>query len=365
MIAPVLMGLTSLAQAQQADKINVVTTAVPFLRISPDARAGAMGETGIATSADNNSQFYNVAKYSFASETSGVGLTYTPWLRKLGLNDVYLASAAGYYKIDDQQTVSGGLKYFSLGNIQLTDQNGADLNSQRPREFSIDGGYSRKLSDRLALGLALRYISSNLVGNATINGTSYRTGSAFAGDLGVYYNSGKEDNAGWSLGAVLSNLGNKIGYTTDASQKSFLPANFGVGAGYTWITNEDHKLSLTGEINKLLVPAIPLNGTEEDYQKYTETGVVNSWLKSFDNKAMAYSAGGEYVYKNQFAVRAGYYTDSRSMGQRNYVTTGFGINYEMLGLNFSYLVPSGKGANTNPLGNTLRFSLLITPGLGK
>jgi len=361
-IAPVLMGISSLVHAQQADKINVVTTAVPFLRISPDARAGAMGDAGIATTPDNNSQFYNVSKYAFATDESGIGFTYTPWLRKVGLKDVYLASASGYYKLDEQQTVSGGLKYFSLGNIQMTDANGNDLTSQNPREFSIDAGYSRKLSDRLAIGLSLRYINSNLVGNSSMNGVNYKTGSGVAGDLGLYYTTARENNTGWSVGAVLSNLGTKIGYTTDADQKSFLPANFGIGAGYTWVTNEDHKISLTGEINKLLVPAPPADATEEEYQKYQQEAVVSSWLKSLDNKAIAYSAGGEYTYKDQFSVRAGYYTDSRAMGKRNYFTTGFGINYSMLGLNFSYLVPSGQGVNTNPLGNTIRFSLLINPG---
>jgi hypothetical protein len=364
-IAPVLMGLSSLTQAQQADKINVITTAVPFLRISPDARAGGMGETGIVSTPDNNSQFYNVAKYPFTTQESGIGFTYTPWLKKLGLNDVYLASAAGYYKLDEMQAVSASLRYFSLGNIQLTDQNGSDLHSQRPREMAIDLGYSRKLSDRLALGMALRYINSNLVGNSTMNGTTYKVGSGFAGDIGLYYTTAKENTTGWNFGAVLSNLGTKIGYTSDVTQKSFLPANFGVGAGYTIVTNDVHKISLNGELNKLLVPAPPANATAEEYEEYNKTAVVSSWLNSFDNKAMAYSAGGEYMYDNQFAVRAGYYSDSRTMGKRNYFTAGFGINYSVLGLNFSYLVPAGKGTDTNPLGNTIRFSLLINPKADK
>jgi len=362
LLGSAVMGLSSAAFSQSEQKINIVTTAVPFLRISPDARAGGMGETGVVSSPDVSAQFYNVSKYAFATENSGIGMNYTPWLKKLGLQDVYLASLAGYYKLDETQAISGSLRYFSLGNIQLTDQNGNDLSVERPRETSVDFGYSRKLSERLALGVALRYINSNLVGNLNSGSGSYKAGNAVAGDIGLYYTTLGEKTNGVSFGAALSNLGSKIGYTSNADEKSFLPANFGVGAGYTWVTNEDHKLSVNGEINKLLVPAPPADATEEQYKEYNQRGVVNSWVSSFGNKAMAYSAGGEYTYLDQFIVRAGYYTDSRNLGKRSYFTTGLGINYNFLGINFSYLVPSGKNANINPLANTMRFSLLVYPG---
>ncbi|MGN6531058.1 MAG: type IX secretion system outer membrane channel protein PorV [Ginsengibacter sp.] len=356
-----LLGISSAGIAQQTQKIDIVTTAVPFLRISPDARTGGMGETGIAISPDANAQFYNVARYPFATAKSGLGMTYTPWLKNLGLNDVYLASLAGYYKLDENQAISGSFKYFSLGNLQLTDHNGNDLYTQKPREISVDAGYSRKLSERLSLGLEVRYINSNLVGNSTVNGVTYKTGNAFAADLGLYYTTVKETTGGWSAGAVFSNLGSKISYTSDAGQKSFLPANFGIGAGYTWITNEVHKISVNGEINKLLVAAPPGNGSEEEYRKYNEKGLLNSWVNSLGNKAVAYSAGCEYIYNNQFSARAGYYTDSRNMGKRNYFTTGVGIDYNMFGINFSYLIPSSKSVGLNPLSNTLRFSLVVKP----
>jgi len=358
---PALMGM-ALAAGAQVQKINVVTTAVPFLRISSDARAGGMGETGIATSADVNAQFYNVARYAFASGKSGVGMTYTPWLRKLGLNDVYLASLAGYYKLDENQAVSVSLKYFNLGNLQMTDNSGNDLYTVHPREMSIDAGYSKKLADHLSLGVALRYINSNIAGNGNSNGTVYKAGKAVAGDIGLYYTTVKEGKDGWSAGAALTNLGSKISYTSDAANQSFLPANLGAGIGHTWFTNEVHKISLNGEVNKLLVPAAPANGTEEDMQQYNKTGVVSSWGKSFSNNAMAYSAGAEYMYDGQFSLRAGYYADSRAMGKRHYFTTGAGIKYTMFDFNFSYLVASGSGVNTNPLSNTLRFTLAITPG---
>ena len=162
-----LMGISVSTFSQSSEPINIVTTAVPFLRISPDARAGGMGDMGISTTPDINSQFYNVAKYPFTKSSAGIGLTYTPWLKDLGLNDVFLASLAGYYKFDEQQVISASLRYFSLGNIQFTDALGNDLNQFNPREFGLDLGYSRKLSDQLSLGVALRYIYSNLAGGAS------------------------------------------------------------------------------------------------------------------------------------------------------------------------------------------------------
>lgn len=358
-----LVGISSQVLAQSADRVNIVTTAVPFLRISPDARAGGMGDMGVSTSADINSQFYNVAKYPFAKTNSGVGLTYTPWLKDLGLSDVFLASLAGYYKLDEQQAISASLRYFSLGNIQFTDALGNDLNQGRPREFGLDLGYSRKLSDKLSLGVALRYIHSNLAGNAP-GANAYKAGNTVAGDVGIYYNGANEEGQGWNIGAVFSNLGGKIGYTSDATQRNFIPANFGVGVGHTWVTNEVHKISLNGEFNKLLVPAPPTgdNVTQEDFDKYNSEGVVSGWMKSFSNSALSYAVGGEYMYNDQFALRAGYYADTRSMGKRSYFTMGVGINYNVFGLNFSYLLPSGNGVNRNPLSNTLRFSLLFNLG---
>src|SRR4028119_1013449 len=174
----VLTLASGLQTVRAQERINVVTTAVPFLRISPDARAGGMGETGIATLPDANSAFWNLAKTPFNVNNSGVGLTYTPWLKKLGLNDVYLASVTGYVKLSELEAISGSLRYFSLGNIQFTNDRGEDLYAYRPREFSIDGGYSRKLSDRAGLGLAVRYINSSLAkGDPTGSGTTYKAGS--------------------------------------------------------------------------------------------------------------------------------------------------------------------------------------------
>ncbi|MGV3656428.1 MAG: type IX secretion system outer membrane channel protein PorV, partial [Chitinophagaceae bacterium] len=231
-------GFSTAVQAQE--RINVVTTAVPFLRISPDARAGGMGDLSIATSADAASSYYNLGKVPFNELPGGINLTYTPWLKKI-VPDVYLASASGYYKMDELQAISASLRYFSLGNIQFTDQFGQLQGSGNPREFGIDVGYSRRLSDQLGLGIGLKYIYSNLAAGAVSPGAIYKAGSAVAADLGIYYNGTSELGQGLSWGVALSNLGSKIAYTDQADQKDFIPANLGLGATYTRVFDESNK----------------------------------------------------------------------------------------------------------------------------
>ncbi len=352
----------------QTNKLNVVTTAVPFLRISPDARTGGMGDLSVATSPDANSGFYNLAKIPFNESQGGVGVTYTPWLKDLGLNDVYLASLAGYYKFDENQAINGSVRYFSLGNIQFTDNLGNDLNSFRPKEFGIDVGYSRKLSDKIGIGVGLKYIYSNLAGGAATNGSNYKAGTAVAGDLGFYYEGKNEIGTGWAFGVALTNLGSKIAYTDNADQKDFIPANLGFGTTYTKVFDEQNKISFGVDVNKLLVPTPPEEGNQAALDEYRKQGVVGSWFSSFADapggaseeiKEFQFSIGGEYWYNNQFALRAGYFWEDATKGNRKYFTMGIGIKYNIFGLNFSYLIPSGSGVNRNPLSNTLRFSLLF------
>ncbi|MDF2193062.1 type IX secretion system outer membrane channel protein PorV [Paraflavitalea sp. CAU 1676] len=368
----VLAGLNSL-KAQDAQPINVVTTAVPFLRISPDARAGGMGDLGVATSPDANSAFWNLAKTPFAQKNFSIGLTYTPWLKDLGLNDVYLLALAGYYKLDDLQAFSGSVRYFSLGNIQFTNPNGDYWGDGRPREFGVDLGYSRKLSDKIGLGVALRYINSNLAAGAPSTGTAYKAGSTVAGDLSFYYNGLRESGSGWSFGAVLSNLGGKIGYTNDAQQRDYIPANLSFGTTYTAAIDETNKIQFGVDFHKLLVPTPPAftGNTSEDSAlvvKYRDKSVMSSWFSSFGDapggfseelKELQVSLGAEYSYNDQFFVRAGYFYEDKSKGNRKYFTVGLGLKYNVFGLNFSYLVPSGSGVNRNPLSNTLRFGLIF------
>jgi len=357
-----LVGTYSSVKAQDADPINVVTTAVPFLRISPDARAGGMGDAGIATSADANSAFWNIAKVPFANKKLAVSATYSPWLSDLKLNDVYLASLSGYYKLDDEQAITGSLRYFSLGKIQFTDASGNPLQEGNPREFGLDVGYSRKLSDKMGLGVALRYINSNLV-NGTVNGTNYKPGTAVAGDIHFFYKGTNATGNGFYFGATLSNLGSKISYTNDANQKDFIPANLGVGAAYNKVFDADNKITFALDLNKLLVPTPPIASDSASIADYRSQGVVGSWFSSIadgdDFKEISVSAGAEYWYKNQFALRAGYFYENKVKGDRRYFTLGAGLKYSTYGLNFSYLLPTGSGVNRNPLSNTLRFSILF------
>lgn len=369
-IVLLISGFTAL-KAQE--KINVVTTAVPFLRISPDARAGGMGEVGIATAPDANSPFWNLAKTSFNESNGGIALTYTPWLRRLQLNDVYLATLAGYYKLSDDEAIAASVRYFSLGNIQFTDNLGNDFGSFRPREFSFDAGYTRKLSEKIGLGVALRYINSNLAGGQVVNGTTYKAGSTVAGDLSFFYNGLSKEGEGWSLGATLTNLGGKVGYTSDAKQKDFIPANLGLGAAHTWVFDESNKMTFGIDINKLLVPTPPAvtgdRTTDSTTQvNYRNKSVVSSWFSSFGDAPGGFSeelqefqvSGGlEYTYQEQFSLRGGYFYEGKQKGNRKYFTLGAGIKYNVFGLNVSYIVPSGSGINQNPLSNTLRFSLVF------
>ncbi len=364
-----LGALLPTAIIAQADSINIVSTAVPFLRISPDARAGGMGDAAIATNPDGNSPFWNLAKTAFAEKRSAIALNYTPWLRDLGLNDVYLASAAAYKKIDDYSVISGSMRFFSLGNIQLTDFSGNVLNTVRPTEFSFDAGYTRVLNDRLSVAVALRYINSRLVVGDVGTGVVYKAGNALAGDVSLFYNGRDEEGQGFNFGAVLSNLGTKVGYTNDARNKDFLPANLGLGMAYTKILDETNSISFALDVNKLLVPMAPIStgvfATDSAaLSDYRNTSVVSSWMKSFSDgsslpKSLQISAGVEYSYNNQFKLRAGYFYEDKTRGNRRYFTAGAGFDMKFLQVNVSYLVPSGAGVTRNPLSNTLRLGLVF------
>lgn len=363
-----ICGILPVANAQNAEPINVVTTAVPFLRISPDARSGGMGDIGVATSPDASSGFWNIGKVAFNESKGGIAATYTPWLKNL-VNDVYLASLAGYYKMDETSALNFGLRYFSLGNIQFTDGVGNSWGSGKPREFSVDFGYSRKLSDKLGLGIALRYINSDLTNGVPSGSTTYKAGNSVAGDIGFYYDGKNDIGDGFAFGATLTNLGSKISYTGNADAKDFIPANLGLGSTWTKNFNEDNKLTFGLDINKLLVPTPPTNLSDPNaIADYRKKGLVASWFGSFGDapggfkeelKEFQVSAGAEFWYQNQFALRAGYFFEDKTKGNRRYFTTGVGVKYNIFGLNFSYLLPSGSGVTQNPLSNTLRFSILF------
>lgn len=348
----------SLIYAQKT--INVVTTAVPFLRISPDARAGGMGDVGIATLPDANSSFWNQAKIPFASQVTAVGATYTPWLGDI-TRDVYLASVSGYHQLDENSALSGSIRYFNLGDIQFTDFNGNALGSSKPREFSIDFGYSRKVSSKLAVGVALRYINSRLAsGDVNNSGTNYKPGQSVSADISLYHNGIGADGSGLTYGVAITNLGTKIAYTDNAAAKEFIPANLGLGVGYTFVLDEVNKLSFALDANKLLVPSTPTDSAS--LAQYHNYGVFESWSKSFGSgsggfKSWQFGLGAEYNYDDLFFARAGYHYEDASQGNLKYLSLGVGIRYNIAGLNFSYLIPSGNGVTRNPLSNTIRFGV--------
>lgn len=371
LIAVTLLAATSTSTLfAQNGQLPVVTTAVPMLRISADARTGGMGDASLAVAPDVNSVFTNLAKMPFMENKSGIGLTYSPWLKDIGVSDVYLMSFAAYYKLDEDQAISTSIRYFNLGSIQFVDYSGNPLASQNPREFSWDIGYSRKLSDKMGIGLALRYINSDLAsGDVNNSGVNYKTGQSVAGDISLYYNNVRKETGGWAFGVAVTNLGTKIAYTNDATEKNYIPANLGIGAAYTKVFDEYNKITFALDLNKLLVPTPPSNFTDSSLEAYNSKGLVSSWFSSFGGesfsnqlKLIQASFGAEYWYNSQFALRAGYYYEDESQGDLQYVSLGIGLKYEAYGFNFSYLVPSGSGTTRNPLSNTIRFGVLFDLG---
>lgn len=356
------MSATEAVAQTNLNGSSFVTTAVPFLRISPDARAGAMGDVGIATSADPNAQYWNVAKMPFTDKTYGISATYTPWLKDL-VPDIFLAYLSGYGKFgeDQEQAVSASMRYFSLGNINYTDIMGNGIGTGMPREYSFDLGYSRRLSENLSAGLTMRYIHSAIASGVsyTTTGGDYKPGNAFGADLGMFYTKTTEKEEyhanTFNFGAVLSNIGSKITY--NGTRRDFIPMNLGVGAAYTMQFDAFNKITFALDLNKLLVPALTPTGND------TSISVPSGIIKSFstgDQLAQINAAlGAEYWYQNTFAVRAGYFYEDKNNGDRQFFTTGIGIRYNVFQLNASYLVPQGSGVNRNPLSNTLRFTLMF------
>ena len=354
--------------------INTVVSAVPFLRINPDARGGAMGDAGVALTGDANAIHYNASRLAFAEEDLSVGATYTPWLQALGLNDVYMGYVAGYKKLDDLQAIGASLRYFSLGDIQYTDVNGTDTGTGKPNEFEVALAYSRKLSDRFSASVTGKYINSNLAAGQEVFGQTLQAGQAFAGDIGITYRnddigSGRGLDNSFAFGAAITNVGNKITYTQD-TVRDFLPANLALGVAYTFAFDEFNKLTLTTDLNKLLVPT-PCDGTDVncDQNAREDQSPIAGITSSFSDapggfgeelRELTFSVGAEYWYAEQFAVRAGYFHEDQTKGGRRYLTAGLGLKYNIFGLNFSYLVPTSS--QRNPLDNTLRFSLLFDFG---
>jgi len=359
---------------------RVITTAVPFLVIAPDARSGAMGDVGVATTPDAMSAHWNPGKYPFIKNDYGFSLSYTPWLGKI-INDMSISYASGYYKLNRERTLGMSMTYFDLGNIVFTDNNGNTTGDFNPREFAIDGTYAQMLTDNMGLGVSLRFIYSNLTGNAWNTTNDAQAGTSVAADIGWYYNkdlvfSGNNSNV--ALGAAITNIGNKMTYS-DANNLEFIPTNLRMGAAFTSNLDPYNKLTLTVDLNKLMVPTPPIykfdangqiiynsNGNPviskgKDPNRSLISGMFGSFADAPDGfpeeiSEFTMGTGLEYWYNDLFAARAGYFLESANKGNRKYFTMGLGLRYKQFGIDFAYLIPQ---VHNNPLAETLRFTLVM------
>lgn len=336
-----------------------ITTAVPFLTITPDSRAAGMGDAGVATSPDVNSAYWNAGKLAFIDKGYGVSLSYTPWLAKI-INDMKLVYLSGFYKISREETVGMSLKYFDLGKINL---NTGPLPSQslgtaNPREFAIDVTYSRLLSEHFSIGGSLRYVNSNLTGSANLgSGVDAQVGQSVAVDLGVFYTKPlKNKNATLSLGASISNIGAKMSYTGPTSS-NFIPTNLRLGGAYKTELNALNTLTFALDFNKLMVPS-PAPGST---QKPLLSGILGSFGDasggfSEELREVTISAGVEYWYNQTFAGRLGYFYEAQDKGNRKYLTAGIGFKKDQFGFDGAYMIPTN--GRESALAETFRLTVM-------
>ncbi len=362
-----LLLATTLHAQDTKSQFNPIEHAVVSQTIAPDARAAGMGDVGVATDPDVNSQYWNPAKYPFCISRAGIALNYTPWLRKL-VNDISLAYVAGYYRIGDYSAISGSLRYFSLGEVMTSMEENAM--TVKPYEMSIDVAYSLMLSEKFSLAAAIRWIYSDLRFDYSENASP---ASAFAADLAMYYNNyinigPRECQLG--IGMNISNVGSKIKYFGD-DRSNFLPANLRIGASLMVPINEYNRFTIAADANKLLVPTVPKQNdgeSKEDYERrvieeYNDIGSIAGIFKSFHDapggfkeelQEIQWSLGAEYTYHDQFSLRAGYHHQSENKGNLKYFTVGGGFRMSVFSLDVGYVIATAK---SNPLDQTLRFTL--------
>lgn len=363
---------------------NPILTAVPSLSIAPDARGGGMGDVGVATSGDINSQYWNPAKYAQMESNGGFAISYTPWLRKI-VSDIDLVYLSGYYKFDDNQAFGMSFRYFSLGEINLTEMpdptgNIIEIGVAKPYELAVDLSYSRMLSERWSASVALRFILSDLTNGMNDETGSYSSGKAMGADIAAFYkapiNVGKAKDAYASFGVNISNIGTKISYD-DGETPQFIPTNLRLGGAFEFPFDEYNTIALAVDFNKLLVPTPPkmtqesiaqMTSEEEDayeqeWRDYRDISSIGGIFKSFGDapggfkeemQEIMWSVGLEYAYNKQFMVRGGYFHESKNKGNRKYFSVGLGFSLSIFELNAAYLIST---AQSNPLDQTLRFSL--------
>jgi hypothetical protein len=340
---------------------RAITTAVPFIGITPDARHAALGDAGVATSADANAAYWNAGKLVFIEDQFGGSFSYTPWLGKI-VNDMWISSLAGFYKINREQVIGVSFKYFDLGEISFRGNNNEPLGDFNPKEASLDATYSRKLTDNFSIGLTGRYIFSNLTGAFT--GSDAQAGKSVAADIGVYYTKQLQGtrNSTLSFGGQISNIGAKISYT-DNNNKDFLPTNLRIGSSYLMDLDPYNSVTFILDFNKLMVPS---PGANRD-----TVSLLSGMFGSFSDapggakeefQEFMISAGIEYWYRNIFAGRLGYFNENENKGNRKYLTLGVGFRKtndqgNNFGIDVAYVVPTNQ--REHPLAETIRFTLLM------
>ena len=377
-------------QVLSGKELNTITTAVPFLQIAPDSRGGAMGDVGCATAADINSQAYNPAKYVFNKNTFGISVSYSPWLRNL-VSDINLLYLSTYWRMTEMDAIAFSLRYFSLGDIQFTDDMGNPTMQENPNEFALDFTYSRKLIDELSIALTPRFIYSDLTAGQYVGGQDTKAGLAGAADLSLFYEqelkAKKLESSILRAGFCISNMGNKMSYSGGTLRRDFLPTNLKIGLGYEMGFDEYNKLAITGEVNKLLVPTNPVYAVDSignpAYDQYhnriiaagrdPDVSVPQGMIQSFydapgighngvnasvfaeEMAEIIWALGAEYSYRDLFFVRLGYFHESKYKGNRQFLSMGVGLKYNVFNIDVSYLFTTN--GQTHPLANTLRFTL--------
>jgi len=363
-----LVGISS--GYAQSGNINITNTALPFLLISLDVKSNGNGSAGIGMPADANSTFTNLAKLAFSEKKISVSINHLAWLSDIG-QGAFLSAASGYLKTRENSALSTSIRYFSPNPIQLTDFSGNLLSAQTPSEYCFDIGYSSKINSNVSIGVASRYIRSKLMsGNDRYNKT-YQPGSTFAVDFSMFYTE-ESDLSGhsFSFGAVVANLGAKIGYTSNSNEKDFIPATLKVGVSYkTFLSDESEEVRMSFDINKVLLPKYPAAtgnyaNDSVNLAVFRQLSVPESWAKSFSDGSsqlddLKVSAGVEFKYNNSYMVRTGYHHEAKVSGNGSFVSFGVGINTDVFELNFAYLSPISVGGSINPLLSTLNVGVLL------
>lgn len=374
--------ITSPSDLTSEIQLNTITTAVPFLQIAPDSRASGIGDAGLGLSPDANQMHWNPSNLAFGEDNLQISLSYSPWLREL-VADMNLAYLGVYGKLNDRQAIGGSIRYFSLGDIQFTDNTGMNTLSFNPNELAVDFTFAQKLGKNWSGAMSARYIASNLTGSLDVGGVATKVGQSFAVDLSMTYFNDRAELGGKDLdiiaGWTISNIGTKMAYT-ETAQRDFIPTNLRLGSGFNLHLDDYNELAWNFNINKLLVPTPPIYAKDADGNfiydsegnqviaagKDPNVGVAQGMIQSFydapngfkeEMQEINFSTGFEYWYARQFAVRAGYFYEHPNKGARQYITLGVGVRYNIFTLDFSYLIATTQ---RNPLANTLRFTLMFS-----